>query len=49
MFDFDNKIFMGIIILILKGEGSRSVFFVDLDSVFMVNSVVVNGELLVVL
>ena len=43
-FDFDNKILMGTTTLTLKGEGSRSAFSVDLDSVFTVNSVAVNGE-----
>ena len=43
-FDFDNKILMGTTTLTLKGEGSRSAFSVDLDSVFSVNSVAVNGE-----
>ena len=45
-FDFDNKILMGTTTLTLKGEGSRSAFSVDLDSVFTVNSVAVNGEAL---
>ncbi len=45
-FDFDNKILMGTTTLTLKGEGSRSAFSVDLDSVFSVNSVAVNGEAL---
>ena len=43
-FDFDNKILMGTTTLTLKGEGSRSAFSVDLDRVFTVNSVAVNGE-----
>ena len=43
-FDFDNKVLMGKTTLTLKGEGSRSAFSVDLDSVFTVNSVAVNGE-----
>jgi len=43
-FDFDNKILMGTTTLTLKGDGSRSAFSVDLDSVFTVNSVAVNGE-----
>lgn len=45
-FDFDDKILMGTTTLTLKGEGSRSAFSVDLDSVFTVNSVAVNGEAL---
>lgn len=43
-FDFDNKVLMGKTTLTLKGDGSRSAFSVDLDSVFTVNSVAVNGE-----
>ena len=43
-FDFDNKILMGTTTLTLQGEGRRSAFSVDLDSVFTVNSVAVNGE-----
>ncbi len=42
-FDFDNKILMGKTTLTLNGEGNRDAFSVDLDSVFAVDSVTING------
>lgn len=43
-FDFDNKVLMGKTTLTLNGEGNRDAFSVDLDSVFAVESVTVNGK-----
>lgn len=45
-FDFSNKVLMGNATLTLEGQGSREAFSVDLDSVFTIESVAVNGDIL---
>ncbi|TPV62265.1 M1 family metallopeptidase [Aestuariibacter sp. GS-14] len=45
-FDFRNKVLMGNATLTLEGQGSREAFSVDLDSVFTIESVAVNGDIL---